>query len=311
MTNNDGFLPSTSKRSRPRTTKRHRTTHVRSRSLVTAVVLGMFLATIVAVGPSVATTEDSVSDLPYAPIPVIGGELTPAQLDEGSLTPLQEIPAPIAELMGPGDRFVRGTVPITHAECETLYNRCEAITVLLEREAYVIEENGKRFDVHDRAIDLERFLGPGISAVGSSPTPWRWQYDDTEAYIAVVGSDWVQVGTYRTTQKVTLHGRQSTWRMTSDVWTGPGINMTHKWNCVDDNGRLPNTSCSGGWQSDPRGYFTSSKFSSQDQNYHQDNDDYWYNWRRSFTASGWIGWTWFTGNQSTHRFQCSGSTCQF
>jgi hypothetical protein len=133
-------------------------------------------------------------------------------------------------------------------------------------------------------------------------------------YYALVGDDVVFVGEIYATYKVTLSGRQSTWVQTSDVWDGPKVRSTHQWNCVDDNGWRPNTSCTGGWQSDQNTVYTWDKFTSQDQAPHSDDGGYWWDFKVSWRATGWSGWVWGLGKWSTHHFECSGGEdgyCEF
>lgn len=89
------------------------------------------------------------------------------------------------------------------------------------------------------------------------------------------------------------------------------MKMTHKWNCIDDNGWLPNTSCTGGWQAHQDPYYRWGRFSSYDAVYHEDNDKYWYDFKRSWRASGWSGWVWNDQQRASHKFTWSGSSCRF
>lgn len=93
------------------------------------------------------------------------------------------------------------------------------------------------------------------------------------------------------------------------------IKATHQWDCVDDNGNLSNTSCSGGTRSRTDDTYTPLRYESNDYNYHSDDERYWYNYDYYWKARGYgdIKWKW--ENWRSFVFRCdrdySPAACRF
>jgi hypothetical protein len=162
--------------------------------------------------------------------------------------------------------------------------------------------------------------GVGILApiVGQRQSAFLWNYNQVWLYGYTVNGQNVTVGQIRVTAKINLNGRQSQWTQTIGTFSGPAIYGNNEWNCVDDNGILPNTSCSGGWQSrwnnsNGSPNFTTSTFTSTDTNYHQDNSTYWYDFDYFWEAKGYGSLLWTTGTLTSYHFVCKNRTapCQF
>lgn len=68
------------------------------------------------------------------------------------------------------------------------------------------------------------------------------------------------VGTWHRDITLRIFGRDVNWYQTSDVTAGPAIKARHEFNCVDNNGALPNTSCTGGWQRRWNSVYTAAKW---------------------------------------------------
>lgn len=136
--------------------------------------------------------------------------------------------------------------------------------------------------------------------VGRLVSDYIWAYDDTVHFKLCSQSGCIEVGSALVGARTNLNGRQSQWSQYSDS-LGPAIKATHTWDCVDDNGSLPNTSCGSGNRTNS--VYTTSRWTTSQNNYHQDNETYWYNFDYFFKLSGYTQtWTW-TDWQS-YKFIC-------
>ena len=111
-----------------------------------------------------------------------------------------------------------------------------------------------------------------MAVVGALQSDYLWTFNDTLHYFLVDSNgNRRNIGDVRVTARINLNGRQSQWRMTTQVLTGPAIKATHHWNCVDDNGSLPNSECNegtGSWPSNTDPSYRSTTFTTNKNNYH-------------------------------------------
>lgn len=147
-----------------------------------------------------------------------------------------------------------------------------------------------------------------LATVGSLTNNYIWTFNDTLRYYIVDSSgNSLQIGTVRVTANINLNGRQSRWTQTTQVLSGPAIKATHRWNCVDDNGNLPNTECNGDggwWVSNSDATYRSSTFTTNRTNYHAQTETYWYDFEYRWLAQGWPGFSWYSGSGSSYSFSC-------
>jgi hypothetical protein len=138
------------------------------------------------------------------------------------------------------------------------------------------------------------------TVVGVEQSAYLWVYDATTSYYLNTKN----IGSLHVHARINLNGRQSQWTYKTYVVSGPDVKMSpQSWNCVDDNGSLPNSSCSGGWQNRTNTSYTSSTFETDDSNYHQDNSLYWYDFEYHFYARGYP-YLWNSGGFTSHHFSC-------
>jgi hypothetical protein len=157
---------------------------------------------------------------------------------------------------------------------------------------------------------------PGRAIVGNLQSDYLWTYDTSYRYYLCNSSGYCRyIGKVRVTARINLNGRQSQFTMTSERWEGPAIKPVHKWDCVDDNGGWPNSSCSGGWQSDPSSnYITTGVFKSYNAYYHSENETYWYDFIHRWYAQGYGNIYWDPGKLTSKHFVCksvSVGPCRF
>lgn len=154
---------------------------------------------------------------------------------------------------------------------------------------------------------------PGIEAVVNCVVANDWcyfQYDVTYGIGSTV------VGTWRGDITLRIDGRDVSWWQTSDVTSGPAIKARHEFNCVDDNGIWPNSSCTGGWKRKWNSTYTTAKWTwpSPDIRFLEDNDTYWYDWEYEWYAAGY-GTTvkWSFPRHTTSHFVCepAPTNCHF
>ena len=156
--------------------------------------------------------------------------------------------------------------------------------------------------------------------VGQKLSATAWSYSDLYRYRVCDGSSCTPyLGSYTAWARIDLAGRQSDWRQRTTVETGPALWATHTYNCVDDNGILPNTSCTGGWRNHtcqnpiPRGDrcgtgpFTVTL---------QDDATYWWDFEYyvSPNSGPYEGVIFRSPTTSSYHFECftrSGSDCRF
>ena len=110
--------------------------------------------------------------------------------------------------------------------------------------------------------------------VGRVINAYRWDWTDTVRYAWCSTRGCRYVGTIRLGAYLDLAGIESLWYQTADAITLPAVRATLRWNCVDDNGWLPNTSCSGGWQTRTNPHYTTGIFDAGDYNTHRDPGTY-------------------------------------
>lgn len=119
------------------------------------------------------------------------------------------------------------------------------------------------------------------------------------------------VGSWRGEITLTIFGRDVNWYQASDVTSGPTIRARHEYNCVDDNGALPNSSlCTGGWQSQWNSVYTTAKWTWPNPRsiFLQDNDTYWFDWETEWYASGYGTTKWYAARLTTDTLQVRAST---
>jgi len=168
-----------------------------------------------------------------------------------------------------------------------------------------------------KAVERPRLLAP---IVGGKLSALAWSYSELWKYKVCDGTSCTPVlGSYTAWARIDLSGRQSDWRQRTTVETGPALWATHTYNCVDDNGILPNTSCTGGWRNHtcqnaiPRGStcgtgpFTVTL---------QDNATYWWDFEYYISPNSgpYEGVIFRTPTLSSYHFECttrSGSDCRF
>jgi hypothetical protein len=142
--------------------------------------------------------------------------------------------------------------------------------------------------------------------VGRVINAYKWEWTDTVRYAWCSTRSCHYVGTIRLGAYLDLAGIESLWYQAADAITLPAVRATLRWNCVDDNGRLPNTSCSGGWQTRTNLYPTTGIIDASDYNTHRDPGTYWYDFRYAWQAAGYPGITWNYGPFTSAHFQCTG-----
>lgn len=165
----------------------------------------------------------------------------------------------------------------------------------------------------DEPADLE----PGLGATAEiSPyvvlDNWNWRYESKVfPYWACINdtNHCRKVGEVKVWARIHLNGRQSQWKQTSTAWSGPAIKAAHAYNCVDDNGGWPNSSCSGGWRHLWNDNYQTAPWTrpNPDYIYHEDWSTYWYDFHWHWHARGWSGWTWRfpqSGNKTSAKFLC-------
>lgn len=147
---------------------------------------------------------------------------------------------------------------------------------------------------------------------------YHWKYGQaTIEYGFIVNGQLVPVGQLLLGASIGLNGRQSNWDQTSKVFTGPAVSATHHWNCVDDNGGLPNTECNegtGAWPSHDDPSYRTGTWESTASNYHSDASTYWYDHYWTWSASGYSGsWRLPNSHFSSAHFSCprSPAICTF
>lgn len=109
----------------------------------------------------------------------------------------------------------------------------------------------------------------------------------------------VLVGSIDVTAKIQLNGWRATWTQTSDVWTGPAALVTLRYACREANGALTDGHCVGigGFKAATDTVYRTNQWIKSTYTLHGYHDDvfYWqYKW--SWKAVGWSGWTWQSSN---------------
>jgi hypothetical protein len=144
------------------------------------------------------------------------------------------------------------------------------------------------------------------SLVGRVVDSYQWYWTDTVRYGWCSTRSCHYVGTIYLDASLNLAHSESQWYQTADVMAPPAVKATLRWNCVYDNGRPPNTSCSGGWQTRTNPHYTTGIFTAADRNNHRDPGTYWYDFRYAWQAAGYPGITWNYGPFTSAHFKCSG-----
>jgi hypothetical protein len=142
--------------------------------------------------------------------------------------------------------------------------------------------------------------------VGHVINAYRWEWTDAVRYGWCSTRSCHYVGTLRLGAYLDLAGIESLWYQAADALTLPAVRATLRWNCVDDNGWRPNTSCSGGWQTKTNPHYTTGIFDAGDYNTHRDPGTYWYDFRYAWQAAGYPGITWNYGPLTSAHFTCAG-----
>jgi hypothetical protein len=150
----------------------------------------------------------------------------------------------------------------------------------------------------------------------------HWTYDSGVIAYGYYNGTFDEVGEFKATAKITLNGRQSQWSQTIRPWTGPSLKPTLYWNCVDDNGPLPNGECNedtGSWPHyGPPATWQPGTFGGiLKTNYHRQDETYWYDFYYKWQAEGEGSGSWYwpnTGHFTSAKFVCSASqspVCKF
>jgi hypothetical protein len=158
-------------------------------------------------------------------------------------------------------------------------------------------------------IDNLTVLAP---IVGCKIDRGNWVFTDTVRYSWCTSSTCYYVGTVNVYADIYLEWREAYWVQTIDASAGPAVRGTLRWNCVDDNGSLPITSCSGGWQTRTNTVYTTGPFQRTGHNHNSDTGTFWYDFRYSWNASGYPGITWNYGTFTSFHFRCNNTSgCYF
>jgi len=149
---------------------------------------------------------------------------------------------------------------------------------------------------------------------GRKVNDYVWAYDEVTLYQVCSSTTCENVGSVRVDARIGLNGRQSNWSQGIAPLEGPRIKGTNKWNCIDDNGNAPNTSCSGGEQARTSSTYRSGRFESTDSSIHRDDSRYWYHFDYAWKASGYP-WVFTWRDWRSFIFLCSETQgpgeCQF
>lgn len=140
---------------------------------------------------------------------------------------------------------------------------------------------------------------------GRLVSDYIWAYDQTIHFnLCDSNGNCDEVGSAVVGARINMNGKQSQWSQYSDSLSGPPIKATHKWDCVDDNGSLPNSSCSGGIQTRVNDSYVFSRWTTAQNNYHSQVETYWYKFDYSFKLSGYAGVVWPWQNWRSYKFSC-------
>lgn len=142
--------------------------------------------------------------------------------------------------------------------------------------------------------------------VGNKVSDYIWSYGEGVNYSVCSSTTCSHLGQVYVTARINMNGRQSKWGMSIAPMSGPyQIKGTNKWNCRDNNGSLPDTSCSGGQQARTASDFHTNAFHSSDTNYHSDDEVYWYNFSYAWKAINYPSWTFSWVNKRSWKFACN------
>lgn len=153
-----------------------------------------------------------------------------------------------------------------------------------------------------------------LERVGDVDGSYHWVYSPQNPLIygfADSQGNFYEVGRVRVAASISLENRTSNWQQVITRSSGPAIRASHHWNCVDDNGWNPNSSCSGGWQSKHFSTYVNYSQLAQDTNHHAQNERYWYDFIYVWVPQSYpqTAWSWpnsFGGgnNLSSAVFTC-------
>lgn len=154
------------------------------------------------------------------------------------------------------------------------------------------------------------FQPPSDPDVPGPDTHW------SEARAVAYGTSTRHVGWVLLDASLDLANRNAGWEQAGAGAGGPPVKFGLSWNCVDDNGGLPNSSCSGGWRESVAAAHTNSHSAAAVYPLNQD-EKYWFDYYYGWNPLGYNVWWSFPmlgENLTTEKLTCVRSRtppCQF
>jgi hypothetical protein len=150
-----------------------------------------------------------------------------------------------------------------------------------------------------------------VSSVQAAAAWYNWGLSDTLHYYAYNSSTGqsVEVGSVFVRVKINLNGFKATWTQLSDMFEGPAIKAVLQYACREANGALPAGHCVGidGFNAVQDTIYRTGEWKTVADTLHGRHEDvYWWQYRWSWQAQGWPGWTWVSSNsyQSSPQYEC-------